>query len=560
MKIFDMHTHMGFKGGNPDVLSAMEKAGVYGGCIFSPRPKEHNPEFGMGFEERLEAVLSFTEGKRDRLFPILWIDPREENIFENIDIAVARGIDGFKIICSSFYVYEEHSIAVLKHIAALGKPVFFHSGILWDGQVSSAYNRPMNWEALLPIEGLRFSMGHCSWPWIDECIAMYGKFLNADNKGTRAHAEMFLDMTPGTPDIYREELLTKLFTIGYDFENNLFFGTDCYSEHYNPGWAKLWLETDGKIMDKLGVSKAVREKIYYDNLLRFLGKSDAVVEHARPSEDDSNAWSPVNGEVYEIIEKWYNTLNFPKVYDAEFKKALKEIKISDAITVEAYDTEETDGKRNLLSFLYFCEALKSKYAEKGIGAAILTDTLSDLVVWLDTWSELKGELYLGEISWLKRHLSMQLFKIGRLQFCMAGAEHDIPSANVKKGEPVIEVHIPEAGALHRADCEASLAAAREFFAKFFPEYNYKCFTCHSWLLDASLKEILGEESNINKFREMFTLDFAEQSDAILKYVFRWNATRNQVLKMPCASSFAQKVKNRVRAGGVFYETVGWIEK
>jgi len=71
---------------------------------------------------------------------------------------------------------------------------------------------------------------------------------------------------------------------------------------------------------------------------------------------------------------------------------------------------------------------------------------------------------------------------------------------------------------------------------------------------------LGEKSNINKFREMFTLDFAEESDAIFKYVFRWNATRNQILKMPCASSLASKVQRRAREGGKFYETIGWIEK
>ena len=152
MRIFDMHTHMGIKCGKPDVLAEMEKAGVYGGCIFSPRPKEHSKEFGVEFEERLAAVLDFTKDHRDRLFPILWVDPYEKNIFENIDKAVEAGIDGFKMICSTYFVYEEQSLAVLKHIASYNKPVFFHSGILWDGKVSSAYNRPMNWEALLPIK------------------------------------------------------------------------------------------------------------------------------------------------------------------------------------------------------------------------------------------------------------------------------------------------------------------------------------------------------------------------------------------------------------------------
>ena len=66
-----------------------------------------------------------------------------------------------------------------KEIAKLNVPVIFHTGILWDGRVSSNYNRPLHWESLLPITNLRFSMGHCSWPWVDECIALYGKFLKS---------------------------------------------------------------------------------------------------------------------------------------------------------------------------------------------------------------------------------------------------------------------------------------------------------------------------------------------------------------------------------------------
>ena len=126
----------------------------------------------------------------------------------------------FKVICANFYVYEEKSLELIREIAKLNKPIMFHTGILWDGLVSSNYNRPMNWEALLHIEGLRFSMGHCSWPWIDECIAMYGKFLDAKRRGQNT-AEMYFDITPGTPDIYRHELFYKMFNIGYDVKNNI---------------------------------------------------------------------------------------------------------------------------------------------------------------------------------------------------------------------------------------------------------------------------------------------------------------------------------------------------
>ena len=40
--------------------------------------------------------------------------------------------------------------------------------------VSCEYNRPLHWEAVCRIPGLRFSLAHCSWPWYDEAIAAGG--------------------------------------------------------------------------------------------------------------------------------------------------------------------------------------------------------------------------------------------------------------------------------------------------------------------------------------------------------------------------------------------------
>ena len=98
-----------------------------------------------------------------------------------------------------------------------------------------------------------------------------------------------------------------------------------------------------------------------------------------------------------VIAFWYKKLNFPSKYDGEFYRALEEIEIPADSKLEDYDPKCEDGKRNLLAYLYFCEELKRRYEEKGIGEDILMDTLSDLVVWTDVWSELKGELWLGEL-------------------------------------------------------------------------------------------------------------------------------------------------------------------
>ncbi len=555
MKIMDSHTHLGFAKNEKTIKEYIGNIEIAGACVFSPPPLEYDPQIGKDFYTRLKEVINFTAEYKDILFPIVWIHPYEEDIFKKIDICAEKDIAGFKIICSNFHVGEEQVIEVLKHISNIGKPVFFHSGILWDGQNSSIYNRPANWEALINIKGLKFSLGHCSWPWTDECIAVYGKFLNAASKGDKA--EMFLDITPGTPEIYRRDLLTKLFSVGYDVGNNIFFGTDCNAEAYNSSRLSNWLKIDKELLDELGVSKEVRKNLYYNNILRFLGKSTAKVKKHIPVPDNANHWSPLCADVPSIIENYYKKIGFNKAFDGEFHEALESIKISDAISIEDYNLKETDGKRNLLSFLFLCKNTEEEYVKKGISREILYDTLSDLAIWTEIWSRKKGELYLGELIWLSLHLKARLFKLGRLQFCLGKSEFDIPHHNISKGDNVIEVHIPSNGEPLTYDaCVKSFSKARAFFADYFPDFDYKCFTCHSWLLDSSLKEILKSDSNILKFQTMFKLIKEEKSNAILNYVFEWGTRPEDIKNASCTSSFAENVKKRVLSGKSFYVGFG----
>lgn len=275
MKRYDTHMHLHCLNSDPQfLLDRFEEAGIYGSNVFSVPPKQMPLMAEQAdFETRLADVLRFTEGRRDRLFPILWIHPDEEGEAEKIAEAAERGIMGYKMICNSFYVYEDKSMKLLEAVAKTGKPIFFHSGILWDGRVSSCYNRPANWECCLEVPGLRFSLAHCSWPWIDECIALYGKFLSAYNLRPGLSAEMYMDMTPGTPMIYRRELLTKLHTVGYDVKHNLLFGLDQRADSYNPEWAREWLKMDESIYDELGLDEETRGLIYEKNLLRIHGIS-----------------------------------------------------------------------------------------------------------------------------------------------------------------------------------------------------------------------------------------------------------------------------------------------
>jgi GNAT superfamily N-acetyltransferase len=143
---------------------------------------------------------------------------------------------------------------------------------------------------------------------------------------------------------------------------------------------------------------------------------------------------------------------------------------------------------------------------------------------------------------------------------MAGAECDIPEYNVKKGDNIIEVHITKGDKLTADAVGDSVKRAKEFFARYFPEYKYACFTCHSWLLDEKLKEYLSPDSNIVKFGDMFDRIAQYDSNALLRYLCRWDTNELNLRYAYSSSSFAEKIKAAVLRGRVFHETIGIIEK
>jgi len=291
MNIYDLHIHSVVEYIRPDdMLKRMNSIGISGGVVFSPDPESPIAQ-GTPYEIRMECLDKWTKACPDSFFPFLYIHPLEKDAIEKAKDAVSRGVMGFKISCDCFYVYEEKPMALLCEIAKMDKPVMFHSGIIWNGHDSSKYNRPLNWESLVGIDGLRFSLAHCAWPWYDETIALYGKFLNAYASNPSVSAEMFLDLTPGTPKIYRYDLINKLYNCGYDTPHNMMFGTDCTINDYNTGWAKTWIDFDTEIMDKIGVEKHIQQLYFADNFMRFLGKTEKNFTHITPVPDRADAFS-----------------------------------------------------------------------------------------------------------------------------------------------------------------------------------------------------------------------------------------------------------------------------
>lgn len=260
-----------------------------------------------------------------------------------------------------------------------------------------------------------------------------------------------------------------------------------------------------------------------------------------------------------LIEKWYKKLNFPKVYDEEFYSHLEKFEFENPGPIEDYSTDPDNLPKNLMYHLYFCEQLSEKYKERGIPSDILEATLSDLPIWTKVCFSLYGVVGLRNSQWLKNHLSFKLFRLGRLQFCLGKFGKSFPEIDVCKDEPVIEVHIAEGAPLTSDECDRSFEMAREFFDKFFPSHKYRYFTCHSWLLDKE-NDLIAGSRNIKSFAERFTELEREKSDAVLRYVFRYDTTRESLMMQEAKTSLARKIKDKVADGESFFEVLGYVKR
>lgn len=186
-----------------------------------------------------------------------------------------------------------------------------------------------------------------------------------------------------------------------------------------------------------------------------------------------------------------------------------------------------------------------KYMEMGISEEIFVDTMKAFTRFVGEHFEKYGEYVYDRDWWSYRQVSMCLFRIGLLEY----------EFFAYKGEKVLSVHIPSDTKLVDEKVGESIEKAKEFMAKFYPEYCGCRMYCESWLLAPKLQELLPETSNIVKFQKRFALFAEDYEDKGCVY---W------VFKAPKDTPFEQlredttlqrKIKAVLLAGG----GIGWGE-
>ena len=270
---YDSHMHV-FTSVSPkpeEFKAELEGNGFVGGCLFSTSPYHgvgNKPPAFQRPEQAMDNVIAWASAS-PTIYPFYWIDPGAPDALDLVDMAVEKGMYGFKVIRSNGMPCDDKTMPVYEKIAASGRPLTFHTGILYDGKPSSMYFRPVSFEPLIDIKGLRFVLAHVSWPWHDECLAVYGKIKAATAVSPHTTPKMFIDTTPGTPELYRREVLTKLFKI-YDVKDRVLFGTDGHVDGYTGNRKNAYFNMDDPILRDIGMGESQVDSYYRKALQTYL--------------------------------------------------------------------------------------------------------------------------------------------------------------------------------------------------------------------------------------------------------------------------------------------------
>ncbi len=228
MRIWDCHCHLRGQETGEYVLAQMDAAGVERVNLFSAYPGRgrpaDQPPTRADARQVIDHVAAVQQADPQRIYGLVFANPYVDGMVEEIERGIVDlGLRGVKMIPDHWYPGDDLVQPIFAKMAELGRPIQFHSGILYGFGDSSRFCQPVQYEPLLHHPGLRFSLAHLGWPWVDECLAVFGRFRAAAGYQL-GKCQMWVDTCRGTPDGWHEEALRK--AVPFCGVERLMFGVD----------------------------------------------------------------------------------------------------------------------------------------------------------------------------------------------------------------------------------------------------------------------------------------------------------------------------------------------
>ncbi|MBQ8759253.1 MAG: hypothetical protein IJZ20_06135, partial [Clostridia bacterium] len=149
-----------------------------------------------------------------------------------------------------------------------------------------------------------------------------------------------------------------------------------------------------------------------------------------------------------------------------------------------------------------CVRLRKMYAEKGYTDEFFAHNMKDLTYKLHECKKLHNMWGTFVFPWFDGFYKLERFCLGRLQYEKRGIDFDYKDIK-KKGDEVLNIHIPSSGPLTPESVQESLRLVYDFFG---PNCGDRLiFMCHSWLLYTPTADLYPKDSNMRKFYEAFEI-------------------------------------------------------
>lgn len=193
--------------------------------------------------------------------------------------------------------------------------------------------------------------------------------------------------------------------------------------------------------------------------------------------------------------------------------------------------------------------MRAWHAEHGIGPAQSRLVCADIGEKLRLNRRLYGEPGLDVAFWFSTHVRGSLYQLGRLQFAV----------ETGMGGYRLGIHIRgEGGRFSPQACEDAVKEALDFFPEtfghWFPAEKQVKLNCTSWMLDPRLNDWLGEESNVARFGDFFTLT-KPGSDAernarkdLWRFVYETPDSAVELADLPRSSRMQHRIAEAMESG------------
>lgn len=205
--------------------------------------------------------------------------------------------------------------------------------------------------------------------------------------------------------------------------------------------------------------------------------------------------------------------------------------------------------RMQMVFAYYCFALlEEKYDKAGLPKELYNETVQDFRFRVYECREVYHFNGIFVAWWYWIFCNLSLHKLGTMEFerTVADFDYDGKGVSVRKGDPIIAIHIPPKFKMSRQTVTEALKESYRFYG-FRGKVAYQC---DSWLLYPDFEDVFVKGGNVSEFRTFFDVFRARHYETFEDCWRLFKVGEIQDLEtLPAETRLQRNMLHHLKAGG-----------